>query len=273
MITQEVFQTWLTEFVSFLPKLISALVIFAITLWGAKLIAKGVRKLSQKRIDSEEINQLIFRITRWTLIIIGTVVALDQVEFDITGFIAGLGVAGFTIGFALQDIAKNFISGLLLLYRQPFMIGDYVKVSDYSGEVKEINIRDTVVTTINGETVIIPNKDVFENPIINFSHAPLRRSSVVIGLGYEENSEKAIAVFLEAIGMVVGVEQDPKPIIRAEELGESTLQLSAYFWVNQEKASFLDVHSEVVKCITRTAQENKINLPYPIQTVRIEKEQ
>jgi small conductance mechanosensitive channel len=272
MLTQDVFQTWIASFLSFLPKLITALVIFITTLWGAKFIAKGAKKLSQKRIESEEINQLIFRITRWTLIIIGTVFALGQVNFDITGFIAGLGVAGFTIGFALQDIAKNFISGLLLLYRQPFKIGDWVQVSDYTGEVKEINIRDTVIESISGETTIIPNKEVFENPIINFSHGPLRRGSVNIGLGYEEDSEKAVAIFLEAISGVQGVESNPKPIIRAEELGASTLQLSAYYWVNQEKENILDVRSEVVKCINRTAQRNKINLPYPIQTIRVEKE-
>jgi small-conductance mechanosensitive channel len=272
MINQDVIQTWITNFVTYLPKLISALIIFIVTLWGAKFIAKGVKKLSQRKIESEEINQLIYRVTRWTLIIIGTVVALDQINFDITGFIAGLGVAGFTIGFALQDIAKNFISGLLLLYRQPFIIGDWVKISDYTGEVKEINIRDTVIESVNGETAIIPNKDVFENPIINFSHGPLRRGSVMIGLGYEEDSDKAIAVFLEAIGEVAGVENNPKPIIRAEELGASTLQLSVYYWVNQEKTNILDVRSEVVKCITRTAQEHRINLPYPIQTIRLEKD-
>jgi small-conductance mechanosensitive channel len=94
----------------------------------------------------------------------------------------------------------------------------------------------------------------------------------MIGLGYEEDSDKAIAVFLEAIGEVAGVENNPKPIIRAEELGASTLQLSAYYWVNQEKTNILDVRSEVVKCITRTAQEHRINLPYPIQTIRLEKD-
>ena len=271
MINKDILQTWLMSFLTFLPKLISSLIIFIVTLWAAKFIAKGVKKLSEKKIESEEINQLVYRITRWTLIIIGTVVALGQVEFDITGFIAGLGVAGFTIGFALQDIAKNFISGLLLLYRQPFKLGDWVLVSEYTGEVEEINIRDTVIITVDGETIIIPNKDVFENPIINYSHAPLRRGSVVIGLGYEEDSEKAINIFLDAIGAVPGVEKDPKPIIRAEELGESTLQLSAYFWVNQEKENILDVHSGVVKCINRTAKMNGINLPYPIQTVRLEK--
>lgn len=272
MITQEMFHTWLTEFLSFLPKIISALIIFVFTLWGAKLVAKTVKKLSQKRIESEEINKLVFRITKWTLIIVGTIIALGQVNFDITGFIAGLGIAGFTIGFALQDMAKNFISGLLLLYRQPFKIGEWVEVSDYSGTVKEINVRDTVIQAISGEMIVIPNKDVFENPIINYSHMPLRRGSVMIGLGYGEDCDRAISVFLEAIEAVPGVEGDPQPIIRAQELGESTLQLAALYWVNQTEFNILDVHSDVVKAVKLAAEENGIELPYPIQTIKLERE-
>ena len=175
-----------------------------------------MKQLAKKRIENIEILQLIFLLTRWSVLILGTIFALSQVDFDVTGFIAGLGVAGFTIGFALQDIAKNFISGILLLSRQPFNIGDYVKVNDYSGKVKEINIRDTVIETLDGEVVIIPNQAVFENPIINYTQSRLRRRSVVIGLGYEEDVHQAIKVFLDAIKNVPGVESQPEPIIRVK---------------------------------------------------------
>jgi len=137
------------------------------------------------------------------------------VSFDITGFIAGLGVAGFTIGFALQDIAKNFISGLLLLYWQPFKLGERVMISEFKGEVKEINVRDTVIETLDGELVVIPNREVFENPIVNYTHTRIRRRTVMIGLGYDENLDRAILIFLDAINSVPGVESDPAPTIRA----------------------------------------------------------
>jgi len=164
---QQALQNWFTTFLKYLPNLIAGIVIFILTLIGSGFIAKWVRRLVKVKVDNKELHQLVFRITRWVILILGTILALDQVNFDVTGFIAGLGVAGFTIGFALQDIAKNFISGLLLLYRQPFHLGDYVGISDYEGRVKEINIRDTVIETLDGELVIIPNQDVFENPILN----------------------------------------------------------------------------------------------------------
>jgi len=111
----EVFQDWLVSLVQFLPKLIAGVIIFVLSLFLANLAAKWIKKVAKKKIDSVEILQLISTVTRWTVIILGTIFALSQVDFDITGFIAGLGIAGLTVGFALQDIAKNFVSGLLLL--------------------------------------------------------------------------------------------------------------------------------------------------------------
>ena len=106
---QAIFQEWLSSLLLFLPKLITGIVIFILTLVGSGFIARGVCRLSARRIKKPEVLQLIFRICQWTILLIGTVVALDQVDFNVTGFVAGLGIAGFTIGFALQDIARNFI--------------------------------------------------------------------------------------------------------------------------------------------------------------------
>lgn len=194
-------------------------------------------------------------------------VALEQVDFNVTGFIAGLGIAGFTIGFALQDIARNFISGLILLYRQPFNLGDFIEVASHSGIVRQINIRDTEIETLDGDMVIIPNKSVFENPIVNMSALQFRRRTVMIGLGYEEDADRAMAIFLEAIRSVDGVVDDPAPMIQAVAMDDSVLTLSAFFWVDQKKGGLLKVHSDVLKAINTASIEHKINLPYPIQTV------
>ena len=136
----EVFQDWLVSAVQFLPKLIAGVIIFLLTLFLSGLAAKWIRKVATQKIENEEILQLISTVTRLGIIILGTILALSQVDFDVTGFVAGLGIAGVTIGFALQDIAKNFVSGLLLLIRQPFQLGDYIDVSDLAGTVKEINL-------------------------------------------------------------------------------------------------------------------------------------
>ena len=263
----EVFQNWLVSAVEFLPKLIAGVIIFVLTLFLSGLVAKWVKKVAKQKIESEEILQLISTVTRWGVIILGTILALSQVNFDVTGFVAGLGIAGVTIGFALQDIAKNFVSGLLLLIRQPFQLGEFIEVSDFTGTVKEINIRDTVIETLDGELVIIPNKQVFENPIINNTHSQFRRAVVSIGLGYEEDTDQAVDVFLETIKSVPGVAEEPKPSILADTLGDSALMLSARFWVDQKMDNFIIVQSEVVKAIKIASEKHGINLPYPVQTV------
>lgn len=267
---QTLFQDWLTDLVAFLPHIIAAVMIFIATVILSGIAARSIHKVGERKISSEEMLLLLSRITRWTVLILGTVVALGQVNFDVTGFIAGLGVAGFTIGFALQDIAKNFISGLLLLYRQPFNIGDNVKIAEFTGKVVRINIRDTEIETLDGESVIIPNRDVYGNPILNYTHSRLRRRSVMIGLGYEQDSKQAITVFLETINSVPGVCSEPIPTVQAKSFGESALMMEALFWVDQRTDDLLGVHSEVVQAIKRAAEENAINLPYPVQTILLE---
>jgi small conductance mechanosensitive channel len=157
---------WLASFLLFFPKLIAAIVIFILTLLAASIPAKAIRKVASRRIKSPEVLKLIKQISQWTVVIIGTIVALDQVDFNVTGFVAGLGIAGFTIGFALQDIARNFISGMILLYRQPFTIGDFIEVSGHTGTVKMINIRDTEIETLDGDIVIIPNNKSLRTPLL-----------------------------------------------------------------------------------------------------------
>jgi small conductance mechanosensitive channel len=265
------FEELLQDALRFIPRLITALITFAAALLLSGVAARWARRTVQVKIQDQETLRLFSRLSRWSVLILGTVVALDQVNFDVTSFVAGLGIAGFTIGFALQDIARNFVAGILLLIRQPFNIGDAVAIGDHSGSVLEITTRDTVLKTWDGEMVILPNIDVFTKAITNYSELPLRRRTVHIGLGYEEDVDRATRVFLEAIRGIEGVLEDPVPTLLAEELGNSTLTLAARFWVNQETHGLFDVHSEVVQTIKKVAEEKEIDLPYPIQTVRLER--
>ncbi|MGD2206240.1 MAG: mechanosensitive ion channel family protein, partial [Anaerolineae bacterium] len=261
-------ETFMEEAIRFVPRLISAIIVFIISLFLSALATRWARRAAESRIDDPETLYLLSRIARWTVIVLGTLIALDQVDFDVTGFVAGLGIAGVTIGFAMQDITRNFVAGILLLIRQPFDIGDGIEVASYSGTVLDITTRDTVLKTWDGEMVIIPNLDVFTSPILNYSDMPNRRRTVHIGLGYGEDTNRAIRLFLEAVQGVEGVLADPAPTMLAEELGDSAMIFAARFWVNQETHSLFTVHSEVVQAINQVGEEEGIDLPYPVQTVR-----
>jgi small-conductance mechanosensitive channel len=263
-------QQLLGRAILFLPNLIVALVVFFLTLLLSGWVARWVRRAAKVKIQDSETRCLLARLARWTVIVLGLVVALGQVNFDVTGFVAGLGIAGFTIGFALQDIARNFVAGILLLVRRPFNVGDAVEVGNYGGTVLEITTRDTVLKLWDGEMVIVPNMDVFTNAITNYSQLPLRRRTINIGLGYGEDVDRATKVFLQAIRDVEGVLDDPAPEVLADNLGDSALMLAAHFWVNQETHGLFVVHSEAVQAIKQAAEREGIDLPYPIQTVRLE---
>jgi small conductance mechanosensitive channel len=264
-------QAFFQEALLFIPKLVTALITFGASLLLSVAAARWTRRTASTRIDDEETLLLLSRSARWAVIVLGTVLALGQVNFDVTGFVAGLGIAGLTIGFALQDITRNFIAGILLLVRQPFDIGDAVEAAGYAGTVLNITTRDTVLKTWDGEMVILPNLDVLTQAIINYSDLPQRRRTIQIGLGYGEDVNRATSVFLDAIQDVDGVLVDPAPTLLAERLGDSTLELVARFWINQETHGLFDVHSDVVQTLKEVAEQEGIDLPYPIQTVRLER--
>lgn len=264
------FQTFTQEALLFLPRLIVAIITFVATLLLSGAAARWAYQNTKKAIEDEETRRLLAKIVRWGVVIVGTILALEQVNFDVTSFVAGLGIAGVTVGFALQDIARNFVSGILLLVRQPFNIGDAVEVAGHAGTVKEITTRDTVIETWDGIMEIIPNIDVFTNPIVNYSELPLRRRTVTIGLGYGQDVEQAKQIFLQAIRNVEGVQDEPAPEILAEGLGDSAMTLAARFWVNQETHNLFETHSWAVQAINDTAEREGIDLPYPTQTLRLE---
>jgi len=253
----------------FIPKLIVALIIFFGMLYVASLAAKGVQKAAQKRDVDPELTKLFYRLTRWSLIILGTIWALGMVDFNVTGFVAGLGIAGLTIGFALKDIAENFIAGILLLLQQPFDIGENIEVTGYSGTVIDIAIRATTIRTWDGLMVIIPNAEVYKNAITNYSKVDKRRIGLDIGVGYETDLQKAHNTMLDVVAQLPGVVDDPEPTVVFKEFGDSAINASLYFWIDTEAVGFLVAQDAAVKGIKSAFEREGINIPYPIRTVYV----
>ncbi|HNS50632.1 MAG TPA: mechanosensitive ion channel [Anaerolineae bacterium] len=266
----ESLQSFLEEAGRFAPRLVAALVIFGLALLLSVIAARWAKRATKRRTDKVETQLLLSRLARWTVLVLGTIAALDIVDFDVTGFAAGLGIAGLTIGFALQDIARNFVAGILLLFRQPFGIGDEVQAAGQTGTVTAINTRDTVLRTMDGETIILPNLDVYTKPITNYSEQAIRRRTVRIGLGYDAPLERASERFLDALEHVEGVAADPSPTVYADMLGESSTELVARFWVNQRTHNLLEVHSNVVAALREAAEREGIDLRQAVHWVRVE---
>lgn len=237
----------LVSILEFLPKLVQALVVLALSLWIAGLAARALhRALSRSQADPE-ITLLVSRVVKIGLAGLGLVVALEQVDFDLTGFVTGLGIIGFTIGFALQDVSKNLVAGLLLLLQQPFDIGDAIEVSGYAGVVTHINLRATTMRTFDGVEVHIPNTDVYAKVVRVFGGDYYRRLDMTVLTGTSD-AERAKEVALAAIVGVPGVvTHRPTPrglVLGVEAAGSRVL---VWFWVDLSATLVVDAGDAAVR--------------------------
>jgi len=264
-------QELLADFLAFLPNLLVSLVIFVVSLYLAGLLTKIVRKAMELRNSDPEITMLISQITRWTILILGVVIALGQIGFDLTAFLAGVGILGFTVGFALQDVSKNFVSGLLLLLEQPFDIGDTIEIGEYIGTVGNVDIRATEIYTFDGQNVLIPNGDVFTSPIKNYSRYKKRRADIKIGVAYGSDLDFVKETTLEVLAAIEGIIDDPAPFVLFNNFGESSINSTAYFWVDATKADFSKVRDTAIIRINNDFVEKGIDMPFPTRTVHLVK--
>jgi small conductance mechanosensitive channel len=257
----------MSQAADFLPRLVVAILAFLVSLLIARVSGRAVVRAATKA--DKAVKTLLYRLVALTIGAIGAVFALAQIGIDVTGLVAGLGLAGIILGFALQDIVKNLTAGMLLLVQQPFKIGDAIEVGGYAGTVTEIDIRATSLKGWDGLEVIIPNADVYTSYITNYSAFAARRGQVTVAVGYEEELPRAMDAFLEAVRGVHGVLTDPAPAVYCSDLGASGVQVDTYFWIDQNESNMFEVTSQAVMAIKDTAATKGIDLPYPIQTIRL----
>lgn len=267
------FQELVAEFVLFLPNLITALVVFVLTLFVAGWARRLVFNALQRKDVERKVAELLAKITRWTVIVFGFITALQQVDFNVTAFITGLGVLGLALGFALQPVTQNFVSGLLLLLQRPFEIGDLIEVEDFLGWVEEIDLRATRLKTLDGQDVLIPNSEVFTNPITNHTHAPLQRVELGVGVGYDSDLERASEAAVDAIEAIPYVLDEPAPPqVNFHTFGGSSINLTVYYWINNLEQRPRTAIDDGVRAVKDAFEGMDIEIPFPIRTVRMQRE-
>lgn len=253
--------------ISFIPDLIISLIIFIFGLYLTSLLRRLLSRAFRARKTDPETALVIDAIVKWTLYVLVTTMALNQVGFDLTAFLTGLGILGFTVGFAIQDVSKNFVAGLLLLIEQPFDLGDTIEVQGFTGTVMAVQLRATEMQTLDGRLVQIPNADVFTSPITNFSRATRRRIELKAGVAYGTDLEAARGVAMGAVFKIDGVLIDPEPKLVYNNLGPSTVDFSLYYWIDTAVSDYLGAVDAGIVSIETAFAAAKIEMPYPISTV------
>jgi small conductance mechanosensitive channel len=256
----------ISVFVAGTPRLLTALVIFALSLYLARLVSNVLRRVLQRQRAPAGVVQLLGQLVLWSIIVAGAITALQQF-FEVTAFLAGLGILGFTIGFALQDIMKNFASGVILLLQQPFHVGETIGVKGFDGTVMAIDLRATEMRAADGRVVILPNADVLANPIINFSRANERRVEFSLNLSHSCDPRTVRKIVLEAMENVEGYVDQPEPVIVFNSITDNALELNANFWIDVTKNDPLHAKDTVLLNVKSAFSEQGIEIPHPIQAV------
>lgn len=250
-----------------LPVLGVGLAVGLIALIVVLLVAKAVeRTLARTRADQVAV-VLLSRIVRLLGIIGALLLGLAIAGVEVGSVLAGLAVAGVAVGLAVQGILENFIAGVILLVRKPFSAGDQVKTGEYEGTIDAIDLRVTRLIDYNGELILIPNRDVYNNALVNLTRRGRRRTVVMVGVDYRDDHDDARAVIHDAIRGVTGVLDHPEPEVLLTELGESSVNFEVRYWTRPDIRSVRRTQDRVLAAAKRGIQEAGMTIPWPIRTL------
>lgn len=252
---------------SLLFKALLALAIFMVGRWLAKkatTIINGI--MVRSRLDVTAAN-FLSRMIYGVLIVIVALAALNQVGVHTTSVVAILGGAAVAIGLALKDQLSNFAAGIMIVTFRPFVKGDYVQISSYTGTVAEITLVNTHLTTINNHDVIIPNSSITTSAVINYTALPNRRVDITIGVGYDANIKTAKELILKLAKENSVSFNDPEPIVRVTNLGDNSVDLTLNVWTTND--DWWSMQCDLLEQFKEVFDNEKIDIPFPQRSVHI----
>ncbi len=237
-----------------------------IGVWMRKALTRRI--LKRFNIDAGT-SYTLSRITQYSIIIIGVLISFQFVGVDLSGLAVVFGLLSVGIGFGLQNITSNFISGLIILFERPISVGDRVVVSDIEGDIIEINIRSTMVRTVNNISIIVPNSEFVSKDVVNYSHGdPTYRLDISVGVSYRSDLEKVLRALHEVAEESERVLDDPKPEAHLSGFGDSSWKMELRAWVGDVK-KYPEIRNELNQAIVRKFREYEIEIPYPQRDLHV----
>lgn len=251
-------------------QLAAAIVIFYI----GRMVANGVRRFMEKAMLARSVDKAVVSFIAgivYAIILIATVLmALSQVGFQTTSFIAILGAAGLAVGLALQGSLANFASGILIILFRPFKSGDFIDAGGISGTVDKIEIFQTIMKTPDNKLVIVPNAQITGGAITNYSAEPIRRVDLVIGISYDSDLRKAKQILEDILKNDERVLAEPESSVKVGALADSSVNLNVRPWV--KSADYWGVYWDTLEKVKLVFDEQGIGIPFPQMDVHIKKD-
>lgn len=235
-----------------------------------KISNRGINRAVERRGGSKHAAHTSKKLSAYVIYSLGLVAVLGVFGVPPTALGTVVGLIGLGLSFALKDIIANFISGIFIMINRPFKIGDQIEVEGKEGTVKDIQIRATEVKTYDGRMVIVPNSKLYSGTVINNTAYDERRFEVIVGVGYDDDIERAKELAMETLQEAEGVEAEPEPQVLVNELGGSSVNLKLRGWTKPSKANMVKSASEVTQLVKEKYDAEGIDIPYPIRTVYME---
>lgn len=246
-----------------LPLIALAVLILPLAWWLSSAIAALMRRMLAPRVEQDFLRNVIARTIAIPVLLLGVYLMLQVA--GLTGLavslLGGAGVIGIVLGFAFRDIAENFLASLMLSLRRPFRQGDVIGVAGFEGVVQTMNTRSTVLLTIDGNHVQIPNAMVFKSTIMNYTAGPARRVTAEVGIGYDASIGDAQRLIVEVLRGHDAILNEPPPMVLVDALGAATINLKAHFWIDGRTLSPHRVRSSALRLIKRMLVEHGVSMP------------
>ncbi|MBZ8180381.1 MAG: mechanosensitive ion channel family protein [Oscillatoria sp. PMC 1051.18] len=255
--------------VKVIPALVTAAILLALTRFFAELAKNVSSRIGERAIRSRSLQLLLSKtayVTAWVIgVLVAAVIAFPGLELG--DIIATLGLGSVAIGFAFQDIFKNFLAGVLLLLQEPFSIGDQIIVDNYEGTVEQIDIRTTKIRTYQGERVILPNATVFTSAVQVRTAFVSRRTDLAVGVDYNTPLAQAKQILQNLLTKVEGILEHPTPEIDLVGFGDSSIDFVVRYWTKPQQAEVRRVQTQAILAIKKAFDKADISIPYPIRTL------
>lgn len=251
------------DFIRALPLILFGLMILAVSAVVSMGATRGTRSMLHSRIPSRLLRNVVARTVGVLTFLIGAYIVLrlsglTQLALTLVG---GTGLLGLVIGIAFRDITENFLASIFLSMQRPFNTGDLVEIDGITGYVQQLNVRTTVLMTLNGNLVQIPNSTVYKSNLRNFTTNCNRREEFSIGIGYDDSINDAQEIARQVLADHPAILNDPEPAVLVDSLGQATVNLRIYFWLNGREHSWLKVRSSVIRLVKRAFQKEGISMP------------
>jgi small conductance mechanosensitive channel len=263
---------WWQSAVEMIPNLAVSILSIVATLILASIAGRILKRVVGRVIDSEALVDLLTTTIKIALVCIGVFVSLSILNLDktVTSLLAGAGIVGLAIGFAFQDLASNFLAGVIIGIRKPFKLDDLVRTKGYLGFVKKINLCNTIIENFTGQRIIIPNKEVFQSPLETYTVTGSRRVDVDVGVAYDSDLAQVEQVLRDAADGLSWRMEDKAVSVWCLEFDDSSISWKVGVWMKYPgDTGFYDAKHEAHVAIKKALDEAEITIPLPIRTLNI----